>query len=99
MTAHLFGYTFEGLYTSTSLIKNISGVYVIADCTSHGNSLLDVGESGTLKDRLDSHDRAECWERHRKGTLKVAVFYANELTRRNIADDIRSKGRPTCGVR
>lgn len=99
MTAKVLNYDFEGFFTKTALVRNTSGVYVIVDCTSHGNSLLDVGESGTLQNRLNTHDRAGCWQRHCKGTIKVAVLYTDEQTRKFIGDEIRDRLRPTCGVR
>jgi hypothetical protein len=99
MTAKVLNYDFEGFFTTTALVRNTSGVYVIVDCTARGNSLLDVGESGALQTRLNSHDRAECWKRHCKGTVKVAVLYANGQSRKMIADEIRDRLHPTCGVR
>ena len=99
MTVQVLNYTFDGLYTSTALVRNLSGVYVIADCGHQGNSLLDVGESGTLQHRINTHDREECWRRHCKGTIKAAVIYTDMVRRKIIADEIRAGLNPTCGVR
>ncbi len=99
MSVNVLGYTFDGFYASTALVRNTSGVYVIADCRAQGDYLLDVGESGTLRNRLDSHDRKDCWKSNCIGTAKAAVLYTDMVRRKIIADEIRVKLNPTCGVR
>ncbi len=99
MVVDVLGYSFGGFFSSSGPVKNFSGVYVIVDCRANGDYLIDVGESGTLRNRLDNHDRKGCWKKKCVGAVKAAVFYTNEANRKKIADDIRDRGRPPCGDR
>lgn len=98
MSVKVLNYAFEGFYTSTGPVKKLSGVYVIADCRAQGDYLLDVGESGNLRNRLDGHDRKDCWKSNCIGTAKAAILYTNEANRKRVADEIRDRLNPTCGV-
>ena len=48
--------------------KDVAAIYVIL-CVDKDRSwkVLDVGQSGELGDRMDSHDRRMCWEQHCPG--------------------------------
>lgn len=96
-------YEFEGPYNNTSSLQDRSGVYVILDHRADGKYyILDVGESAQVKTRVEMHDRKDCWERKRLGTLKVAVLYTPNLQqpgRSAIERDIREQYRPPCGER
>jgi len=101
MAITIEGYKFEGPFPSTDDLKNQSGVYAIYDKRTNGKYyLLDVGESREVKNRVEDHDRSDCWEKHRKGTLYYAVYYADKLSRELIEHVIREK-RPDipCGER
>lgn len=94
-------YVFEGPFHDTSSLKNQSGVYVILDKRSDDKHyLLDVGESGDVGDRVENHDRKDCWIKNQKGTLYCAAYYVNEASRHRIEQDIRQR-RPAipCGER
>lgn len=74
------GYDFDGPFSSTSSLEDMSGVYAILYKKDNGNySLVDVGESATVKSRVENHDRQSCWERNCHSTLMVAVFYTPRL--------------------
>lgn len=100
MSFNVGNYSFEGPYTSTNSLQDRSGVYVIV-CHSGGNySLVDVGESGTVKSRIESHDRKSCWNGNCNSTLNVAVLYTPNLQqtgRRKIEQEIRNQFNPPCG--
>lgn len=97
------GYDFEGPYTSTADLRHASGVYVILDRRSDGKwSVIDVGESGDVRTRIENHDRKSCWERHRQGTLGVAVLYTPGWSadqRRALESKVRQEFNPPCGER
>jgi hypothetical protein len=95
-------YTFDGPYTSTDELEDSSGVYAII-CQKEGeNHLIDVGESATVKTRVETHDRKHCWEKNCQGTLAVAVYYTPNLRqpgRMTIEKEIRSQYNVPCGER
>jgi hypothetical protein len=61
---------FEGPFTSTDDLRSASGVYLIHYENMEGSyTRLDVGESANVKNRIESHDRENCWKRNTKGTI------------------------------
>ncbi len=102
MSIKIGKYTFEGPYTSTDSLEDKSGVYVIL-CDANSNyTLIDCGESATVKSRVEDHDRADCWNQNCSTTLKVAVFYTPKLQsagRVIIEQEIRSAYNCPCGTR
>ena len=101
MTVEIGGYTFSGWWNNVSTLDEKSGVYAIG-CEKDGKvKVLDVGESGNVQDRVEQHDRKDCWNKNCKsGTLK----YAQHLTpnkqqagRKEIEQDIRDKVNVPCG--
>jgi hypothetical protein len=102
MSIVLSGYKFDGPYGSTSSLKDQSGVYAILTPTDPTHSkVVDVGESATVKTRVENHDRKPCWQRHaNRGQLRYAVYYTPRLQqagRRTIEQKIRKQYRPPCG--
>lgn len=103
MAITISNHTFEGPYTDTAYLKNQQGIYVILDKRSDGKwHVIDVGESEDVKDRVENHDRKDCWERNRQGELAVAVLYTPGWTaqqRRALESKIREAFSPACGIR
>jgi hypothetical protein len=95
-------YTFDGPYTSVDKLEDRSGVYAII-CQKEGkNYLIDVGESSTMKSRVKTHDRKDCWEENCEGTLAVAVYYtpnSQQPGRMAIEQEIRDQYDVPCGER
>lgn len=95
-------YTFEGPYANTDSLQDRSGIYAILCHSDNAYSLVDVGESATVKSRVDTHDRKDCWSRNCTGTLNVAVLYtpdAQQSGRMQIEQEIRDQYGPPCGKR
>ncbi len=95
-------YTFEGPHASTESLEDRSGVYAIIDRRDNDNHLMDVGESATMKSRVETHDRKDCWRRNSRGRLAVAVYYTPSLQqpgRRAIEQEIRNSYSVPCGER
>lgn len=94
---------FEGPYTHTSNLYDRSGVYAILDRRRDGSYyVIDVGESATVRTRIENHDRENCWLLTQQGTLAVAVLYTlhlQQVGRRAIEQEIRSLYPPACGIR
>ncbi len=95
-------YRFEGPYFSIESLEDRSGVYAIVDRRNAGDYLIDVGESATLRTRVENHDRKDCWSRNAKGTLGAAVHYTPNLQqagRMDIEQEIRGQYDLVCGKR
>lgn len=102
MSIRIGKYVFEGPYTNTQLLKNNSGVYAILCNGGQSRKVVDIGESATVKERVDSHDRKVCWTRNCEKTLEVAVHYTPHLQqagRTAIEQELRLEYRPPCGER
>ena len=92
--------------TQADKLKNAPGVYVIW-CRSSSTSsrdtltLIDVGQSDNVRDRVMSHDRKDCWSKHcHQESLKVAAIYIkDEQQRLNLEKQIREQYQPPCGER
>jgi hypothetical protein len=90
-------------------LKNRSGIYAILCQTDNKCKLIDVGESGKVKNRIKNHNRKKCWKKISKkleGNLFCAVKYTpykRRSGRRKIEKGIR-KNKPKrrglfCGLR
>jgi hypothetical protein len=93
MTIKIDKYTFNGPYISTNTLEDKSGVYTI-ECKRDDNLYytIDVGESHTVKSRVENHERKDCWKKNCKnGTLFYTVHYTPNLQqtgRRKIEQEI-----------
>lgn len=86
--------------------KDVAAIYVIL-CVQQGGvwTVLDVGQTGELGTRIDSHDRRACWERNCPGkNIWVCVYpmpssrYTKE-DRLEFEQSLRTKYDPSCGKR
>lgn len=95
-------YTFNGPYVTTERLEDRSGVYAIICQRGDENYLIDVGESATVKTRVETHDRSDCWKKNCQGRLAVAVYYTpymQQSERMAIEQEIRKQYNPPCGER
>jgi len=102
MSVTIGRYLFEGPYFATEPLQDRSGVYAIIDRRDTGDYLVDVGESATLRTRVENHDRKDCWSRNAKGTLGAAAYYTPNLQqpgRMDIEQEIRGQYDLACGKR
>ena len=102
MSLAILGHSFLDPVSTTSTLRDSSGVYVILTRknSTENFTLVDVGESATVKTRVDNHDRSNCWNRNKQGELKVSVLYTpSQSERMEIEQAIRAKYRPVCGDR
>lgn len=95
-------YSFSGPWSYISTLDDKSGVYAII-CDNDGTlNLLDVGESSTIKSRIEKHDRADQWTENCTGELKYAQYlteHGKKPTRMEIEQDIRDNYDLPCGER
>ena len=102
MGFEMWGYQFDGAYTSPDSLESRSGVYVIWCKNGDNWTVLDVGESADVKERVSNHERADCWERNCSGTIYYSVTYTPNLQqsgRKEIEQKIRDLTNPPCGDR
>lgn len=72
------GHEFEGPFPDQSEISDRRGIYVVlclVDREPH--CVLDVGESGKLRKRLETNDRKRCWREKSHGELGFCVKYTS----------------------
>jgi hypothetical protein len=101
MSITVGNYSFEGPFPNTGPLRNQSGVYAILTlCPSTSKyTVVDIGESGSVRDRVANHDRTMQWNRVNKGTLHVAAYYCDEECRIQLESTLRLQFAPACGVR
>lgn len=91
---------FDGAYNNAERLKAMAGVYVIWCKKGDVWTILDVGESEDVVDRIINHDRRDCWFRNCKGTvLYSATYISNPQERLDLENKIRSQERVACGER
>lgn len=93
-------YTFEGPYASTDKLEDRSGIYAILCHRDNTYYPIDVGESATVKARVQNHERKDCWKRNCSGTLTVSVYYTPHLQqagRIQVEQEIRTQHQFPCG--
>ena len=94
-------FVFEGPSSSTGSLRNQSGVYAIM--TPNGQQteswdILDIGESGDVRHRIENHDRKDCWQRYGNGSLHCATLYCSATDRTWIESELRTQFTLPCGV-
>ena len=93
-------YTFEGPFESTFSIEDRSGIYAVLSHNGLRYDVVDIGESATVRSRIESHDRADCWARY--GGRYYAVYYtpfSQQPARKQIEQELRRQYNPPCGDR
>ena len=91
----ILNYSFDGPHGITTIFNPVSGIYVI---TTLGNTIVDVGETDNLQERISSHDRKSCWTRN-MGCKLFFYHEARQEQRLEIEKQIRSAYNPVCGIR
>lgn len=100
MTIQIGKHNFDGPHLQTTGIHAKSGVYVILGKSGGTTwSVVDVGESQSVRERVDNHDRAQCWKRRGHHELAAAVLYVPEQQRMQIESELRVQYDPPCGER
>ena len=103
---NIAGRTFVCVRLAEAGFSDIAAVYVIL-CVSHGGQwpVLDVGQSGQLGSRIDSHKRKACWERNCvEKNIWVCIYKMpshiySAQDRRDFERQIRGQYNPPCGER
>ena len=102
MTFERWGYKFDGPFSSPDSLQPIGGVYVILCRDEDSWTVLDVGESDNVKERVSNHERSDCWEENCADSIYYAAHYmplSDEGERRQVEQEIRRLTNPPCGER
>jgi hypothetical protein len=102
MSIQIGNYPFEGPAGAPESVGNNSGVYAVLTrgLAAGPYTVIDAGESGSIRDRLVNHDRCAEWARADQGNgVCFAADYCNEKDRMRIESELRTAYRPVCGVR
>lgn len=102
MAIKIGDYDFDGPYTNTSSFSDNSGIYAILCYRDEKYHVIDIGESATVKTRLDTHDRSDCWKKNCSGILYFSVLYTpnkQQTGRKEIEQKLRQQFNPPCGDR
>jgi len=63
MAIRIGAYSFDGPYASTAQLVDRAGVHVILTLSwANQYQVVDVGESATVRSRIENHDRKSCWK-------------------------------------
>ncbi|OFX43083.1 MAG: hypothetical protein A2046_08700 [Bacteroidetes bacterium GWA2_30_7] len=96
-------YSFDGIFLNTNKIASMSGVYAVFSVKGKNKKLIDIGESAYVKDRLDNHNRKDCWSKEcTEGNWGFAVHYTygfHKAGRMKIEQEIRKNHNLACGIR
>ncbi len=95
-----WGYQFDGPYLNILMLDDRPGVYVVWCDKNDTLSILDVGESFSIRERFPSHRRESCWNKNCGGTIKYSVTYISDMAERlRLERTIRSSVAVPCGDR
>jgi len=88
-------------FDGASQLLSKSGVYAILGRVAVGSNwiVVDVGESGDVKSRVETHDRKLQWQGAGHATLGVAAYYCDAATRMRVEQALRQQYNPACGDR
>src|SRR2546430_12962938 len=81
-------FEFDGPYADT---EERSSVHAILCRQDEGYGVVDVGESATVRSRIENHDRAACWCGV-SNALAVALCYTPGLSSRAARRSSRNSG-------
>ena len=83
---------------------DVAAIYVILFVELNGKwTVLDVGQSGELGTRIDSHDRRDCWSQNCPSrNIWVCIYRmpSNQYTKEDrlkVEKALRDQYKPSCG--
>jgi hypothetical protein len=97
---------FQCVGLSEADFSDIAAIYVILCVEQNGNwTVLDIGQTGELGERIDNHDRKQCWiDKCPNKNVWVCIYKmpSNSYTKQNRLDlekRLRDQYNPPCGKR
>jgi len=100
------GKSFKCSTLSDADFKDIAAIYVIICVDKDGKwEVLDVGQSGELGERIDNHDRKDCWIKNCPNKNVWVCIYPmptakySKQDRLDFENKLRNQFNPPCGKR
>lgn len=85
------------IYSIDQTFKDVPGNYIFAKETSpHKWSPCYIGQTGSLRDRMDGHEKEACARRHGATHIHVHVNSSAEDARRAQERDLIEQWQPPC---
>lgn len=98
--SHLGQHIFQGPFTYNAQLAALSGVYLITTLADNGlHTILDVGESHNIHERISRHDRTQQWRNHAINGIYAWVLHCDEQMRMTVESALRLAYQPVCGDR
>jgi hypothetical protein len=100
MAIQLKSYSFDGPFDNVGPLRSQPGVYAILGKrpTDTHYRVIDIGESHSVRERVENHDRVPCWKGQQL-PLSVAAYHCDETARTQIEQELRAHFNPPCGQR
>jgi hypothetical protein len=102
----IFSLPFKCVKLSEADFSDFAAIYVILCVDNSGSwKVIDVGQSGQVGSRIDTHDRQECWEKNCPNKNIWVCIYKTPSTlytkeqRIDLEGKIRDYYKPVCGVK
>lgn len=100
LSSHLGSHVFQGPFTSNQQLPVASGVYAITTLALNQlHTVLDVGESHNIQERISVHERSQQWSNNVIQGLYAWVYICDERTRMALESALRLAYNPVCGIR
>ncbi len=99
-TQNVLGYSFKGSYSIQNLSGKIPGIYIITN-SEHKistDNIVDVGETENLEERIENHERKDCWKNN-NGYFLWFHYDDNQDSRLLKEKSLRDFLCPKCGDR
>lgn len=100
MSFRKWGYEFDGPYLKPDYLRDEAGVYLVCCENTDELFVLDVGQSGNVRERLKSHERSDCWfDNCFREQVRYSATYTHNLPegeRIRIEQLIRQLAKPLC---
>jgi hypothetical protein len=101
---NIYRLPFKCVKLSEADFSDFAAIYVILCVDKGGNSkVIDVGQSGEVGTRINSHDRANCWKKNcQTGNIWVCLYKTPSTSytkdqRTALEGEIRKYYNPDCG--
>ena len=92
-TINYQGYIFNGPFSINTSFNEVAGIYLI---TNSNGTIIDVGETENLKERIPGHERKDCWTRN--SGVNLYFHHENNSDKRLEKEKFfRNKSNPACG--
>lgn len=100
----IYNLLFKCVPISESDFSDFAAIYVLLCIDSTGKAtVIDVGQSGEIGSRINSHDREKCWKRNcQDGNIWVCIYKTPSSSftkeqRISLEGQIREYYNPSCG--